>query len=499
VGGASTSPLLSTSGLGRRFGAAWALREVSLAVRGGEVVALLGANGAGKSTLIKILAGVLAPTSGSIELGGRVHRRLTSAEARAAGLAFVHQDLGLVGRLSVAENLSLGAVFQRRRGLIAWRRQLGWAQALLDRWGLEIDAAARVDDLERAEQTLVAIARALARDASLVVFDEPSAALPQHDVDRLHAAIRGVRDRGVGVVYVTHRLAEVERLADRAAVLRDGRLVADVAVSDSSPAQLAATIVGDAGGDAAARREARPGDAVLAAERMAAGDAADVTFTLRRGETLALVGLVGAGQRSVGRSVAGLEPLRAGALSLGGRGFRPSSPREALRSGVCYLPADRLAEAAFPTFGTGANLWTRAGLGARLVRPADERRRAARVLRDWDVRPGDPLVAFGQLSGGNQQKALLAKWLTTRPAVLVAEEPTAGVDVGGQAAVHRRLIAAAGDGMGVLLVSSDFDEVASVADRALVFRDGVPRAELGGAELTAERVALECYRGAEAR
>lgn len=457
------------------------------------MLALLGENGAGKSTLIKILAGVHHPTAGTIRLGEHTFPHgVSAAEARAHGLAFVHQDLGLLNGLSVAENIAHVTGFRSRYGLISWRRQRELARELLRRWEIDVDPATPVDRLEAAQRALVAVARAVATNARVVVFDEPTASLPRHDVELLFGAVERLRAAGVAVLYVTHRLGEVTRLADRAAVLRDGELVGTVSSADTTEQQLVELIVGSTVHVQNAARDVR-GDELLALEGVGGDGVADVTLSLRRGEVLALVGLVGAGHRTVGRIVAGVQPALAGEMRLDGVPFHPRTPLDAQRNGVVHVPADRLGEAAFPTMDTATNFTLRDRRTTALASARRERAAAGKVFRDWNVVPGSPTATFAALSGGNQQKVVLAKWMTPRPAVLIAEEPTAGIDVGTRNAIYERLAAAATEGTAVLLLSSDADEVAAIADRAIVFAHGTPKVELGRAELTPNRIAQECY------
>lgn len=461
------------------------------------MVALLGENGAGKSTLIKILAGVYQPTAGTIRLGGDVFARgISSAEARAHGLSFVHQDLGLVESLSVAENIAHVAGFQRRYGFISWRSQARFAFDLLERWEIDLHPATPVHELEAAERALVAVARAVATDARVIVFDEPTASLPRHDVELLYGAVDRLRAGGVAILYVTHRLGEVARLADRAVVLRDGEVVGTVDMGKTTERELIELIVGGSVDHDLAPRERAVGDeVVLVLEDVACAGVHDVSLTLKRGETLALVGLVGAGHRSVGRIVAGVEPTEAGEMALGGEPYRPRTPLDAQRRGVVHVPSDRLGEGGFPTLDTATNYALHDRVTTALASARRERAEARMMVDDWGVVPRSPEATFSSLSGGNQQKVILAKWMTQRPAVLVAEEPTAGIDVGTRAAIYERLAQAAADGASVLLMSSDADEVAAIADRAIVFAHGAPKTELRRSELSAARIVQECFSG----
>jgi ribose transport system ATP-binding protein len=492
----SDEDVLVVEGLECRFGATHALRGVDLRVSRGEVVALLGENGAGKSTLIKILAGVYQPTAGRIRLGDDdFPNGLTPADARSHGLAFVHQELGLLQPLSVAENIALVAGFRRSRGLISWRRQRSVAHALLREWEIDVDPAAPVAQLEPAERSLVAVARALATDARLIVFDEPTAALPRHDVELLFAAVDRLRARGVAVLYVTHRLPEVRRLAERAAVLRDGDLVGTVEIARTSEAELVELIVGETLQPHAPATSAARDEPLLVLDGLSGGGVEDVSLALGRGEIVALLGLLGAGHRAVGRIVAGVEPATGGAMRLEGAPYAPRSPRDAQRRGVVYVPANRLLEASFPSLDTATNVALRDRPAGVFASARQERAAASRTFADWRVVPASPVVTFARLSGGNQQKVVLGKWMTPMPSVLVAEEPTAGIDVGTKAAIYDRLAAAAEHGLSVLLLSSDTDEVVAVAQRAVVFADGRQKIVLSRDELTPVRLARETYGG----
>jgi ribose transport system ATP-binding protein len=466
-------------------------------VHGGEVVALLGENGAGKSTLIKILAGVYQPTAGAIRLGEDVFPHgISPAEARAHGLSFVHQDLGLLESLSVAENIAHVAGFQRRFGLISWRRQERFALELLRRWEIDLHPATPVKELEAAQRALVAVARAMATDARVIVFDEPTASLPRHDVELLHGAVDRLRAGGVAILYVTHRLGEVARLADRAVVLRDGAVVGTLDVAETSERQLVELIIGGSvDRDVAAHDRGVEDEDVLVLRDVSGAGVHDVSLTLKKGEILALVGLVGAGHRSVGRIVAGVELADAGEMALAGEPYRPRTPLDAQRRGVVHVPSDRLGEGSFPTLDTSTNFALRDRVTTALASARKERAEARAVTDDWGVVPRSPDTTFSSLSGGNQQKVILAKWMTQRPAVLVAEEPTAGIDVGTRAAIYGRLAQAAADGASVLLMSSDADEVAAIANRAIVFAHGAPKSQLRRNELSPARIAEECFSG----
>ena len=493
-------PLLRIRGLGKSFAGTRALDGVDLDVGAGELHALLGENGAGKSTLIKILAGVHRADAGRILWRGR------EADPGRAGsalpISFIHQDLGLVGGMTVAENVAVVAGYRRTRaGLISWPRTRAAAADALAALGGGIDPDAPVAGLRAAERSLVAIARAMAVRADLLVLDEPTAALPEADVERLLAALRRLRARGLGLLYVTHRLDEVFRVADRVTVLRDGRRVGARAVAATRPEELVRLIVGrpldEVFGGAASRGRAAGGGELLRVDGLVTDGAGPVSFALAEGETLALVGLRGAGHHAVGRALAGDLPARAGRLRLGGAPYRPRSPAEAVAAGVGFVSSRRGEEGIAASLAVRENLFANpaaAGRGARRwLGGAAERAAAVAALGRFAVRPREPELPVAKLSGGNQQKVVLARWLEAGPRrLLVLEEPTFGVDVGAKAEIYRLLDRRArgdGDGGGgVLLISSDFEEVAGVAHRALVLDRGriaaeIPRARLSVAEL----------------
>jgi ribose transport system ATP-binding protein len=480
--------LLSVSGLGKRFTGTLALDSLNLEVRAGTIHALLGENGAGKSTFIKTLAGVYRPDQGTILWRGRPVEPVTDA----LPVAFIHQDLGLVDTMTVAENISLVAGYPRRFGLVRWgdaRRRAARALAAL---GSRLDPEARVGGLSAAEKSIVAISRALAVQADLLVLDEPTAALPEADVANLLKILRGLAARGMAMIYVTHRLDEVFRVADEVTVLRDGRKIATAAVADTTPGQLVKWIVGRALDEVAARPATPGARTMLVVDGMRARNAGPVSFTLAAGEILGLVGLRGAGHDTIGRALFGDIPIAAGEVRLDQRPFRPRDPAEAMHRGIGLVSAKRREESLAPAMTVRENLFANAAAaGAPMVSPMwpnAERRRAARTLAGLAVRPRDPERTMATLSGGNQQKVVLARWFEIGVRLLILEEPTFGVDVGSKAEIYAFLQRALDGGLAVLLVSSDFEEVATIAHRALVFDRGRVAAELPRGEISIARL-----------
>jgi ribose transport system ATP-binding protein len=482
--------LLEVRRLTKRFTGTLALDAVDFEVRAGEVHALLGENGAGKSTLIKVLAGVHPADAGEILLRGRT----VDPAAETLPITFIHQDLGLVDTMTVAENVAVLAGYPRRHGLISWRGAREAAADALQRMGGGVDPEARVGDLPAAEKSIVAIARAMAVQSDLLVLDEPTAALPEADVARLLEVLRRLRTSGIGIVYVTHRLDEVFRIADRVTVLRDGRRVVTGAVADTNPQALIYNIVGRSLAELFIRPRATTADPVLTVDGLVAGDVGPVSFAVAAGEIVGLVGLRGAGQVAVGRAIFGDLAVAAGSVALRGEPLRVAAPRDAIRAGVGFVSSKRGEESLARSMTVRENLFINpVTAGTPLLQPilpAAEQARARRVLQRFHVRPPEPERVIATLSGGNQQKVIVARWMEAGSRLLVLEEPTFGVDVGSKAEIYRLLQEALDQGLAVLLISSDFEEVAGICHRALIFDRGclaaeLPRTELSIARLTA--------------
>ncbi|MFF4209162.1 sugar ABC transporter ATP-binding protein [Streptomyces sp. NPDC001796] len=504
-------PLLRIRGLGKRFGGTLALDSVDLDVHRGSVLALLGPNGAGKSTLIKVLAQVHRADEGEVTVAG--HPLGTQAAARA--MSFIHQDLGLVGWMTVAENIALGTGYPRRLGLISFSRMRERCVEALETVAGHPAPSARVADLGRAERSLVAIARALATRAPLIVLDEPTASLPATDCARLFDVLHALRDRGHGVVYVSHRIDEVYQVADRFAVLRDGRVVSRGRLADHPPARLVHDIVGHgpvvahrpatapapgpavqppttapASGRAAPRptTSIAPRPIVLRLEDVRTETAGPVSLRLRSGELLGMVGLTGAGHMALGRALAGSGTITGGRVLLDGRPYHPRTVADAVAAGVGFVTDDRQEEGCLHDLTVRENLLAnpraQGPRAPRWIGPPRERTTALSLLDRYGVRPRDTEARIDTLSGGNQQKVMVGRWLGLGRRLLILEEPTAGIDVGAKAAIHRLLDEALAAGAAVLLCSTDFEEVADVCHRALVFARGTVAAELTGAALT---------------
>jgi ribose transport system ATP-binding protein len=479
-----TEPLVRIRGLTKRFGGTLALAGVDLDVHAGSVLALLGPNGAGKSTLIKVLAGVHHADAGRITVGGHP----LGSRAASLGMSFIHQDLGLVDWMTVAENIALSTGYPRRAGLISWRRTRERCTEALRIVAGHLDPDTPIARLPSSERSLVAIARALASQAKLIVLDEPTARLPAADCARLFRVLHTLRDRGHGILYVSHRLDEVYEVADTFAVLRDGRLVSHGSLAGHSPARLVHDITGEEPADHHPAAVPAGGPAVLTLDGVRTVGAGPVSLELRAGEVLGLVGLSGAGHMDLGRALAGSGPLLGGRALLDGRPYLPRTVADAVGRGVALVPGDRQQEGCLAELTVRENLLANPRAGGRpaprWISPRRERADAATLIERFSVRPRDSEAPIATLSGGNQQKVMIGRWLRVGLRLLILEEPTASVDIGAKAAIHRLLDEALAAGLAVFLISTDFEEVAGVCRRALVFVRGAVTAELSGPALT---------------
>ncbi len=486
--GETGDSLLALRGIGKQFGGTQALIEAGIAVGAGEIVALLGENGAGKSTLIKILAGVYAADSGTVSYRGR---DVTGA-LRRLPIAFIHQDLGLIEWMTVAENICLTLGYPRRAGIVDWNAARLRAARALGALGADIDPDLRIHDLSRTEKSLVAIARALAAEPEILVLDEPTASLPADEVARLFAALHRLRARGVGMIYVSHRLDEVFEIADRMVVLRDGRVVGERAVAETTPEEVILLIVGREPSQVFRRPPQRQGSPLLVLEQLMIGTVGPIRCQIHASEIVGLVGLRGSGQESVGRALFGLAPITAGRVLLESRPIMPGSPRQAMKAGINLIGADRVAESVVPTLAVRENLFLNpvaAGRGLlSFLAPRREAGAARELGQGIGLRPNDPTLPIEWLSGGNQQKVVVGRWLHLKGKIYVFEDPTAGVDVGAKAEIYRLFDVALQHGAAILVVSTDFEEVAKVCHRALVFDRGRVVAELAASDLSVENL-----------
>lgn len=472
----------------KSFGGTLALNNVTMNVGRGEIVALLGENGAGKSTLIKILGGIHTPDSGTVVIDRTPYRHTPGSTQVRQAVAFIHQDLGLIEWMSIAENMALAQGYQRRGRLIDWKACELHTTKALQRVGCDFSPSMRVSRLTRAEKSLVAIARALAVDCDFLVLDEPTASLPANDVEKLFSVLQNLRDDGVGMIYVSHRLDEVFQLSDRVVVLRDGETVGVRSVAHTSPEELVDLIVGSKPKtfDKLAPTDRTP---LMSIRNLCTEQTGPISLDVNNGEVLGLVGLRGAGQEDIGRCLFGTVDFE-GEITLEGTAFKPQSPQDAMRRGIGLIPRDRVVESVATGMSIRENLYLNPGaLGRGLfsfMTRGREHRKAIEAGVDVGLRPNNPDLPIDALSGGNQQKVIVGRWLTTNNKVLIAEDPTAGVDVGAKAEIYTLLNEMVVSGVPVIVISTDFEEVATICNRAIIFNRGLCIQELQGIQLTTE-------------
>jgi rhamnose transport system ATP-binding protein len=510
--------LLSLSDIAVAFGGVQAVRGVSFDVRPGEVHALVGENGAGKSTLIRVMTGAVRADTGTVSIAGQTVERPEPTRMRALGVAPIYQQPALLPDLSVVENLAFGLEQGRAFRRIDWRARRARATELLARVGVVLDLDRPAGTLRMAEQQLVEIARALGTRAKVLLLDEPTAALTDVEATRLFALVRGLRADGVGCVYISHRLEEVMALADRVSVLRDGRLMATLPIAEVTRDAMVRLMVGrdvdmglrlpgapklgtSAGGPTPAVRD------VLALHEVgcAASRIAGVSLRIAAGEIVGLAGLVGAGRTELARVLFGLTPADAGTIAIAGQARAIRTPSDAVRLGIAYVPEDRRQHGVIGAMSVAANTSLaslgrapragqpatfRRGLLARLglLDREAERAQAQRFVGEFAIRTPSIEAPVGTLSGGNQQKVALARWLATNPRLLILDEPTQGVDIGAKAEIHRLIRTLAADGLAILLISSELTELLGLAHRIGVMRGGRLVGELDHADATEERL-----------
>jgi rhamnose transport system ATP-binding protein len=485
--------LLEAAAITKSYAGVRALKGVSFDLRAGEVHALVGENGAGKSTLIKVITGAVTPDSGTLTVGGRRIPRMDPHTSHALGIAAIYQQPALFPDLTVAENIALarepGSVWRR----VHWKARRQAAADLLRRVGAAIDPERLVHTLSMPEQQMLEIAKAIGTDARILILDEPTASLTEREVEQLFKVIAALRDHGAGLIYISHRLDEIFAVADRITILRDGETIDTRAVADVDRASLIRLMVGRELSTVFPKRSVAAGDVALEVRNVShrTSGLRDISLSVRRGEILGLAGLVGSGRTELAEVLFGLRPADGGEILVTGRPAKISSPADAIAFGIGYVPEDRRHHGVVLDMSVTANT-TLASLGRvsrrGLIDRGAERKTAIDYMNRLRIKASSASAEVGSLSGGNQQKVALARWLSTSPSVLILDEPTQGVDVGSKAEIHELMGALAGQGLAIVMISSEMPEILGMSDRIAVMHAGTIRAALSRAEANQDRI-----------
>jgi rhamnose transport system ATP-binding protein len=480
------------TGLRKSYGSTTVLAVEELELRGGQIVALVGENGAGKSTIVKMLAGVHQPDTGTLRVNGEDAVFAGPADAKAAGIAVIYQEPTLFPDLSVGENIAMGNQPLTRLRQIDRKAMNANAATLFTRLGVHLDPTRPARGLSIADQQIVEIAKALSSEARILVMDEPTAALSGVEVERLFAVVRSLRDEGAAIMFISHRFEEITALCERVTIMRDGKLVATELVADLTVDDMIRRMVGRDLSALFPKEDVAAGDVVLEVAGLSrAGVFSDIGFSVRAGEIVALAGLVGSGRSEVMQAVFGVDPYDSGTVTVSGKRLKPGSPRAAMAAGMALVPEDRRQQGLVMELSVERNVTLpreRKLSHAGLLFGSAERDSAFKWTQRLQTKLGRLSDPVGTLSGGNQQKVVLAKWLSTQPKLLIVDEPTRGIDVGTKAEVHRLMSSLAADGIAIVMVSSELPEVLGMADRVVVLREGRVAAELTRAEATEETV-----------
>ncbi|MEO3998844.1 sugar ABC transporter ATP-binding protein [Mesorhizobium sp. CAU 1732] len=482
---------LRMRGISKTFPGVKALSNVNFSVDFGRVHAIVGENGAGKSTLMKVLSGTYLPTSGTTEIEGVEARMRKPADAQKLGIRMVHQELNLVPDLTVAENVYLGRM-PRKWGMADRAAMIRNADAVLKELGADIDPTARLGDLSISQQQLVEIAKAYAANPRIIVLDEPTSSLSEHEAAALFRILRKMKGAGIAIIYISHRLKEVLEIADDVTILRDGAMIDTRPASGITAAEMIRLMVGREVTNVFPKIPSKIGETVLRVSGLSDGFSfAGVSFDVRAGEILGLTGLVGAGRTEVAKAIFGLSTVTEGTVEVHGKAVRITSPSAAVKAGIAYVPEDRKGDGIVPAMTVRENIslpvLRRLSRLGRVSMSAD-RKLAARYAKEFSIVPPDPERRINLLSGGNQQKVVISRWLSANPSVLILDEPTRGVDVGAKAEIHRIIGELVAGGMAVLMISSELPEVLGVCDRVVVMRDGRASSPIDRDALTEERI-----------
>ncbi len=489
----SPEPIIELVGIAKQFGAVQALRGVDLNLYPGEVHALVGENGAGKSTLVKILAGIHRADVGVIKIDGQAVELHNPAQARNAGIAVIHQEPTLFPDLNVAENVYMGRHPRDHFGRVDWKHMYQEVERLLASLDVRLNVYTPVQGLSVADQQLVEIAKALSLQSRVLIMDEPTAALSAHEVHELFTIARQLRERGVAILFVSHRLEEIFELAERVTVFRDGTRVATAPLSELTTEDIIRQMVGRELETLYPKSDVEPGEVILDVRHLTrSGVFEDISFQVRQGEILGFAGLVGAGRTEVARVIFGIDRADAGEIRIGGKPVQIHSPETAMKYRIAYVPEDRHQHGLIMDFSIARNMTLPILLRQTSLLGFVNQRRERVVAQDYSAQLQVRSAGIDQLvralSGGNQQKVVLAKWLITNPFVLILDEPTRGIDVGSKAEVHRIISELARKGLAIILISSELPEVLAMADRVLVMHEGRVAAEFTHADVDQEKV-----------
>lgn len=472
-----TDPILTLSGITKTFPGVRALHDVALELYSGEVTALIGENGAGKSTLVKTMTGIYQPDAGEIRVGGKVVTLPTAISASDAGITAIHQETVLFDELTVAENIYLGHAPRNRFGMIDWKTMKSEAQKTLDAMAAGIDAGIPLKELGIAKKHLVAVARALSVDAQVVIMDEPTAALSQKEIEELYVLVELLKKDGKAILFISHKFDEIYRIADRYTVFRDGEMVGKGFIKDTPQSEIVKMMVGRSVDQIFPTRAATIGAPVLEVTGLShPTEFENISFSVRKGEILGFYGLVGAGRSEVMQAVFGMTEVSGGSMVLDGKTIAPRSPADAVEAGIVYVPEERGKQGVI----TGEPIFKNVSLpslnktsSSGFIRMAEEFALARTYTERLDLRASSLSQNVSTLSGGNQQKVVIAKWLATLPKVIILDEPTKGIDIGSKAAVHGFMAELVAQGLSVIMVSSELPEILGMSDRVVVMREGL--------------------------
>ena len=486
------SIILETHNLSKQFPGTKALDNVSFSLEEGEIHAMVGENGAGKSTLMNIISGIFKPDSGELYISGKKCDFFSVSQAIAHGVGYVHQEKVLCPHVSVAENVFMGQRILTKGGAVDYKKMFRETEVLIERFGVKLDPATRLRYLNVSNQQVVEIARALARNVKILIFDEPTSSLSERETEKLFEIIQSLKEKGLSILYISHRMSEIFRLCDRVTVLRDGKLIETLQTKETTPEKIVNLMVGREITQTYPEKEKDIGEVLFKVENLSRkGHFEHISFELKKGEVLGITGLVGAGRTEVLRTICAIDKADSGNLYYGGKQLQFSSFREAINAGVVYLTEDRKEEGLFLNLSlvnniTSANLKVVAS--NRMIDEKKEAEAAGKYIGKLNIRTSGVSKKTGLLSGGNQQKVVFAKWLLCDPKVILLDEPTRGIDVGAKREIYFIIRELAKQGIGVIVVSSELSEIIGMCDRVLVMHEGKMNGELLPEEMTESNI-----------